>query len=62
MSADPGRAGRLGVLVRLDRAAEAIADGGTLTAAGVPVRLVKPAWARFAFPGEIAPGVTKAAG
>ncbi len=49
-------------LVRLDRAAEAIADGGTLTAAGVPVRLVKPAWARFAFPGEIAPGVTKAAG
>lgn len=38
--------------VRLDRAAEAIAAGLPITAGGLPVRLEKPAWARFAFPGE----------
>jgi tRNA-modifying protein YgfZ len=35
-------------LVRLDRAAEALAAGTAITADGVPVRLVKPAWAHFA--------------
>ena len=50
-------------LVRLDRAAEALSHGDTLAAGGVPIRLVKPDWARFAFPGEseIVAGATRAA-
>ena len=41
-------------LLRLDRVAEAISRGEPLIAGagGVPLRLVKPDWARFAFPGE----------
>jgi tRNA-modifying protein YgfZ len=39
-------------LLRLDRAADALSHGEPLIAGGVPVRLVKPEWARFAFPGE----------
>jgi tRNA-modifying protein YgfZ len=39
-------------LLRLDRVDEALADGDTLTAGAVPIELVKPDWARFAFPGE----------
>ena len=39
-------------LLRLDRVAEALSHGEPLTAGGVPVHLVKPDWARFAFPGE----------
>jgi folate-binding protein YgfZ len=39
-------------MIRLDRAAEALAAGAPLVAGGVELRLVKPAWARFAFPGE----------
>jgi hypothetical protein len=39
-------------LLRLDRVAEAVARGEQLTAGGVPIRLVKPDWARFAFPDE----------
>jgi folate-binding protein YgfZ len=46
--------GRGVALVRLDRAAEAIANGEPLSAGGEPVRLVKPDWARFSFPGETA--------
>ncbi|HEU0157696.1 MAG TPA: folate-binding protein [Hyphomicrobiaceae bacterium] len=34
-------------LVRLDRAAEALAKGVVLSAEAVPIRLSKPAWARF---------------
>jgi folate-binding protein YgfZ len=34
-------------LIRLDRAAEAVDKGQTLTAGGVPIRLRKPAWATF---------------
>jgi tRNA-modifying protein YgfZ len=34
-------------LVRLDRAAEALANGAALTAAGIAIRLLKPAWASF---------------
>jgi len=45
-------AGRGIALVRLDRAAEATAQGAPLIAGGVPIRLIKPAWARFAVPGE----------
>jgi len=50
-------------LLRLDRVAEAMADGEPLAGGGVPIRLVKPDWARFAFPGEstAAAGATKAA-
>jgi folate-binding protein YgfZ len=44
--------GRGLALIRLDRAADAMAKGAPLTAGGVTLRLVKPAWARFSFPGE----------
>jgi len=39
-------------LLRLDRVAEALGRGEALLAAGVPIRPVKPDWARFAFPGD----------
>jgi folate-binding protein YgfZ len=39
-------------ILRLDRVADALSHGEPLTAGGVPVHLVKPDWARFAFPGE----------
>jgi tRNA-modifying protein YgfZ len=39
-------------LLRLDRVADALSGGETLTAAGVPVRPTKPDWVKFAFPGE----------
>ena len=39
-------------MLRLDRAAEAIGAGLALTAGGVEIKLVKPDWARFDFPGE----------
>ena len=38
--------------LRLDRVAEAMSHSATLAAGGVPIRPVKPDWARFAFPGE----------
>src|SRR5215471_310266 len=44
--------GRGLAMLRLDRAAEALAAGATFSAGGIPIRLVKPKWARFAFPGE----------
>jgi hypothetical protein len=44
--------GRGVALLRLDRVAEAMSRGEELSAGGVPIRLVKPDWARFAFPGE----------
>ena len=37
-------------VVRLDRAAEALSRGESLVASGIPIRLSKPDWARFAFP------------
>jgi folate-binding protein YgfZ len=46
-------AGRAVALLRLDRVAEAISRGEPLFGGGVPIHLVKPDWARFAFPGEI---------
>jgi tRNA-modifying protein YgfZ len=39
-------------LLRLDRVVEALSNDQPLLAGGVPIRLVKPDWARFAFPGE----------
>ena len=42
-------------MLRLDRAADALAAGAPLVADGVALRLVKPSWARFAFPGEARP-------
>jgi len=46
-------AGRLGLaMLRLDRADEAIREGAPLKAGGVELRLVKPDWADFTFPGE----------
>lgn len=39
-------------LLRLDRIADAIAAGTPLIAGGVELRIVKPAWAAFAWPGE----------
>src|SRR5215468_7402969 len=39
-------------MLRLDRVADALAAGQPLAAGGVAMQLVKPAWARFAFPGE----------
>jgi hypothetical protein len=38
-------------LIRLDRVAEA--EQAVLAACGIPIRLIKPDWARFAFPGAI---------
>jgi len=47
-------AGRGLVMIRLDRAADALAAGEAIEAGGVLLRLVKPQWARFPFPGEAA--------
>jgi len=44
--------GRGLALVRLDRLNDALAAGLPLTCGGISVRVVKPGWARFAFPGE----------
>jgi folate-binding protein YgfZ len=49
-------AGRGLASLRLDRVDEALAGGAALTTGGVELRLVKPAWARFAFPGDAFPG------
>ena len=38
--------------LRLDRVEEALANRAALVAGGIELHLVKPAWARFAFPGE----------
>jgi folate-binding protein YgfZ len=38
--------------LRLDRVEEALASRTTLVAGGIELHLVKPPWARFAFPGE----------
>ena len=44
--------GRGLAMVRVDRAADALAAGLPITAGGLPVRLEKPGWVRFPFPGE----------
>lgn len=45
-------AGRALASLRMDRVEEALAHGARLHAGGVTIRLAKPSWARFAFPGE----------
>jgi folate-binding Fe-S cluster repair protein YgfZ len=45
-------AGHAVALLRLDRVAEAMSRHEPLAAGGVPIHVVKPDWARFAFPGE----------
>jgi folate-binding Fe-S cluster repair protein YgfZ len=45
-------AGRGLALLRLDRVADALAAGQALAAGGLELRVVKPPWARFPFPGE----------
>jgi folate-binding protein YgfZ len=47
-----GAQGRGLALLRLDRVGDAIAAGESLVAGGVEIRLVKPAWAQFTWPGE----------
>jgi folate-binding protein YgfZ len=44
--------GRGLAMLRLDRVQDALAAQTPLSAGGVPLRILKPAWARFAFPGE----------
>jgi folate-binding protein YgfZ len=43
--------GRGLALVRLDRVEDALAKNTPLLAGGVPLRLMRPSWARFAMPG-----------
>jgi len=44
-------AGRGLALLRLDRVEDALASGTAIVAGGIELNLVKPAWARFAWPG-----------
>jgi tRNA-modifying protein YgfZ len=44
--------GRALAMLRLDRAADALAAGQPLVSGGIEIRLVKPDWAQFAWPGE----------
>jgi tRNA-modifying protein YgfZ len=48
-------AGRALASLRIDRVEEALAEGARLSAGGVAIRLAKPSWARFPFPGEAQP-------
>ena len=52
--------GRGLALLRLDRAAEALASGTPLVCGGIAIQLIKPDWATFAWPGKIRPAGTKA--
>jgi len=45
--------GRGLAMLRLDRVEDALATGTPLAAGGIMLRLVKPDWARFAFPGDV---------
>lgn len=47
-----GADGRGLLMIRLDRAADALAAGETIRAGGIPVELQKPSWIGFAFPNE----------
>ena len=50
-----GAEGKGLVMIRLDRAADALSAGETIRAGGIPVTLRKPDWIGFAFPGEPGP-------
>jgi folate-binding protein YgfZ len=45
-----GAQGRGIALLRLDRLGDALGEGKPLTAGGMPIRVIKPEWARFDFP------------
>ena len=47
-----GANGRGLLMIRLDRAEEALKAGETIRAGGIPVQLERPAWIRFPFPGQ----------
>ena len=47
-----GTEGRGLAMLRLDRVGDAVAAGEPLVAGGVQIRLVKPAWAQFAWPDQ----------
>jgi folate-binding protein YgfZ len=47
--------GRALAMLRLDRASDALAEGNVLVAGAITLRLVRPDWAGFAFPGEPKP-------
>ncbi len=47
-----GAQGRGLLMIRLDRASDAIAAGETIRAGGIPVELEKPAWITFDFPSK----------
>jgi tRNA-modifying protein YgfZ len=40
-------------MLRLDRLADALAAGAPITCGNLPIRVVKPDWARFAWPNEV---------
>jgi tRNA-modifying protein YgfZ len=44
--------GRAVALLRLDRVSDALSRGEQLSASGIPIHIIKPEWARFAFPGD----------
>ena len=46
--------GRGLALLRLDRVADALAAGTPITCGGIAIKVVKPDWATFSFPGETA--------
>jgi tRNA-modifying protein YgfZ len=52
--------GRGLAMLRLDRVADAMAEGLPLVSGGATLRLIKPDWARFAFPGPANASETKA--
>ncbi|MCG7392410.1 folate-binding protein [Microvirga sp. ACRRW] len=47
-----GLQGRGLLMIRLDRAADALAAGHIIRAGGIPVHLEKPRWVSFSYPGE----------
>lgn len=47
-----GAEGRGLLMIRLDRAADALTAGHPILAGGIPVKLEKPRWVNFPYPGE----------
>jgi hypothetical protein len=52
MGSGSGTIGRGLACLRLDRVADAMGNGAPLIAGGITIRPVRPAWARFPWPGE----------
>ena len=51
-----GAGGRGLLMIRLDRAADALSAGETIRAGGIPARLEKASWTNFPFPGDAGAG------